>query len=224
MDAGWAWQIEHEHFINRGYVYSSRFISDDAARAELLGKNPKISNEPRIVKFRTGRYERMWVENVVGSAMPPDLSSRSKPPRWSRLSCNAARSRIASGRVRSSRHLRWWRSTTGSSEIRGTEVRDFIALHYRFNQRLDTPFWRTCHAETELGGAQPLVDFYRENGPTSIHQPLLLRQSSTFGMEGYLALLVGQKVPHQKPHQPTRTNWNSGSGSVGNWASPQSAG
>src|SRR5678815_1193482 len=83
------------------------------------------------------------------------------------------------------------------------EVRDFIALHYRFNQRLDTPFWRTCLAETELGNAQPLVDFYRENGPTSIHQPLLLRQSSTFGMEGYLALLVGQKVPHQKPHQPT---------------------
>ena len=24
MDAGWAWQIEHEHHINRGYVYSSR--------------------------------------------------------------------------------------------------------------------------------------------------------------------------------------------------------
>ena len=23
MDAGWAWQIEHEHHINRGYVYSS---------------------------------------------------------------------------------------------------------------------------------------------------------------------------------------------------------
>ena len=33
MDCGWAWQIEHETFINRGYVYSSKFISDDDARA-----------------------------------------------------------------------------------------------------------------------------------------------------------------------------------------------
>ena len=32
MDAGWAWQIEHEHFINRGYVYASAFVSDDGAR------------------------------------------------------------------------------------------------------------------------------------------------------------------------------------------------
>jgi tryptophan 7-halogenase len=83
------------------------------------------------------------------------------------------------------------------------EVRDFIALHYRFNRRFETPFWRTCLAETDLGNAQPLVDFYLENGPTAIHQPLLLRQSSAFGMEGYLALLVGQKVSHQKPHRPT---------------------
>jgi len=33
MDAGWCWQIEHEHWINRGYVYSSRFLDDDSARA-----------------------------------------------------------------------------------------------------------------------------------------------------------------------------------------------
>jgi tryptophan 7-halogenase len=26
-DAGWAWQIEHEQWINRGYVYASPFIS-----------------------------------------------------------------------------------------------------------------------------------------------------------------------------------------------------
>src|SRR5437879_4466899 len=66
MDAGWCWQIEHEHWINRGYVYSSKFISDEAALREFLGKNPKVSNEPRLVKFRTGRFARNWVGNVVG--------------------------------------------------------------------------------------------------------------------------------------------------------------
>ena len=35
MDAGWCWQIEHEHHINRGYVYGSAFISDEEAEAEF---------------------------------------------------------------------------------------------------------------------------------------------------------------------------------------------
>ena len=65
MDAGWAWQIEHEHHINRGYVYSSQAISDEAATEEFLRKNPKAPKTPRVVKFRSGRYRRTWVENVV---------------------------------------------------------------------------------------------------------------------------------------------------------------
>ncbi len=56
MDSGWAWQIEHEHHINRGYVYSSEFISDDDAAAEFKRKNPKVSEAPRVVKFRSGCY------------------------------------------------------------------------------------------------------------------------------------------------------------------------
>jgi tryptophan halogenase len=38
MDHGWSWQIEHESVINRGYVYSHRFVDDDTARAEYLRK------------------------------------------------------------------------------------------------------------------------------------------------------------------------------------------
>jgi tryptophan 7-halogenase len=66
MDAGWAWQIEHENWINRGYVYASPFISDQTALEEFLRKNPEVSNEPRVVKFRSGRYGKNWVGNVVG--------------------------------------------------------------------------------------------------------------------------------------------------------------
>ena len=64
MDAGWAWQIEHERHINRGYVFSSAFISDDAAEAEFRRKNPRVE-KTRIVKFRSGHYPRSWVGNVV---------------------------------------------------------------------------------------------------------------------------------------------------------------
>ena len=65
MDAGWAWQIEHEHHVNRGYVYSSAAISDDDAAAEFLRKNPTAPQSPRVVNFRSGRYWRQLVGNVL---------------------------------------------------------------------------------------------------------------------------------------------------------------
>src|SRR5690606_37085621 len=64
MTAGWAWQIEHVRAVNRGYVYSSDFISDADAEQEFRAKNPKVEST-RLVKFVTGSYRRHWVKNVV---------------------------------------------------------------------------------------------------------------------------------------------------------------
>ena len=44
-------------------------------------------------------------------------------------------------------------------------IRGFLAIHYKFNTRLDTPFWRHCRAETDLAGGAPIAEFFKENGP-----------------------------------------------------------
>ena len=81
MDCGWAWQIEHEHHINRGYVYSSQAISDDEAAAEFLRKNPKAPQSPRVVKFRSGATGGSGWRMSSPSATRAASSNRSKPPR-----------------------------------------------------------------------------------------------------------------------------------------------
>ena len=63
MDAGWAWQIEHEQHVNRGYVYSSGFIPT-TRRRRSFGARIRRCKQTRLVKFRTG-YTRgpgweMW--------------------------------------------------------------------------------------------------------------------------------------------------------------------
>ena len=205
MEAGWCWRIEHERWINRGYVYASHFLSDDAALAEFRRKNPKVAGEPRVVKFRTGRYERLWVDNVVAIG---NASGFVEPLEATALGVIVNQSRWLGQCLRENSLAPTPGMRAIYNRVAGDsweETRDFIALHYAFNTRIETPFWRTCQAETDLGKARGIVEFYRENGPTSVAEPLLLRHPSAFGMEGYLAMLVGMRVPHQKPHQPAVT-------------------
>jgi tryptophan 7-halogenase len=202
MSAGWCWQIDHPDYINRGYVYSSSFIDDDQAEAEFRAKNPKVS-DTWVVRFVSGRFDRTWVQNVVaignaGGFVEP-LESTALA-----IICDAAR--ILAGcldecdwslRPSYVHHYnqlisRVWDST-----------RDFLGIHYMFNTRYDTPFWKAARADTVLGPVQELIDFYQENGPSTFFLANLLQPNSLFGVEGYLALLVGQKVPYRARYAPT---------------------
>jgi tryptophan halogenase len=75
-----------------------------------------------------------------------------------------------------------------------------ISLHYKFNARLQTPFWTECRSRVDYSGAAAVVEFYEENGPSGFSRALL-DPTDPFGIEGYLVLLLGQKAP-------TRTRYN----------------
>jgi tryptophan halogenase len=85
------------------------------------------------------------------------------------------------------------------------EIREFLGIHYRFNTRLDTPFWRACRSDVALSASLPFIEFFRENGPSARGAMLLPRAQteSAFGIEGYLTMLVGQKLPYASSYQPS---------------------
>jgi len=211
MNSGWCWQIDHENWINRGYVYSSSFISDEQALAELHAKNPLIANQPRVVKFRSGRTERSWVGNVVGIG---NASGFVEPLEATALHIICVQSRRLADTLMTSggelteslRDL-----FNEANDAAWAEIRDFLAVHYKFNTRLDTEFWQHCRAETSLGGAERIVNFYQENGPIALCKGIYTQAGSQFGMEGFLALLVGQQVPHRRAYTPPANEaklWN----------------
>jgi|688.fasta_scaffold36562_2 tryptophan halogenase len=195
MDSGWCWQIEHEHRINRGYVYSSDFISDTDAEAEFLRKNPKVERT-RIVPFISGRYRRLWVDNVVALG---NASGFVEPLEATALDAICTQSRTlaltlseSEGNVTPMVKFLYNRRLNRAWD----EVRRFLALHYKFNTRLETSFWRACRADTNLAGAEEFVDYYREQGPRSAWGNQLLDVSDPFGPEGYMTMLVGMEVPY----------------------------
>jgi tryptophan halogenase len=75
-------------------------------------------------------------------------------------------------------------------------------VHYKFNNRLNTPFWRHCWNDTDLAGAREIVDLYQESGPVSWLRQALPAESG-FGPAGYVVLLTGQKVDYRLRRQPT---------------------
>lgn len=202
MDAGWCWQIEHENYINRGYVYGSDFMDDDKALDELQKKNPRIKTAPRVIKYRSGRYARNWVGNVVGIGNAVGFV---EPLEATALQVIAVQtSSLADALLdcllEPNPSLQGVYNKYNSSQW--DDIRDFLAVHYKFNTRLDTPFWQACQNDTPLHSAQSVVDFYRENGPSFLSGNILVDGYNSFGIDGYLAMLVGQNVPHNKRYTP----------------------
>ena len=204
MDAGWAWRIDHENHINRGYVYSKQFISDDDAEAEFRWKNPKVTTT-RVVKFRSGRYRRSWVGNVaaIGNSCGFVEPLEATALLAACVQCGVLVDALLQAGLEPTPTVRKiYNELIGS---KWDAIRDFLALHYWANASLDTPFWRHCREHTDMSGIQDLLDFHSENGPAAFahHLPVAQSMFTTFGLKGFLVMLVGNRVPHGGKHHPT---------------------
>ncbi len=81
-------------------------------------------------------------------------------------------------------------------------LRWFLALHFRFNRRLDTPFWRACRAEADVSARRELLETFRRRGPLSADPALaglLDAPDPLWGPAGVDLLLLGQGVPCALP-------------------------
>jgi tryptophan halogenase len=211
MNSGWCWQIEHANRINRGYVFSSAFISDEDAEREFREKNPKVGST-RTVRFVSGRYERSWVKNVVAIG---NASGFVEPLEATALVIHATRAAVLAETLEESDldPTEQCAKTFNSLACRiWDSTRRFLATHYRFNTRYNTPFWQHCREHTDMAGAECYVDWYRHMGPTPFAAAALMDRLDVFGVEGYLTTLLGQCVPHRATFTPRPaeiSRWNS---------------
>ncbi len=141
--SGWQWNIPLQNRVGNGLVYSSDYISDDEAKRALLNNiEGKLINEPRIIKFRTGRRSQQWVKNCVAVG----LSSGFLEPLES-TSIHLIQNSV----LRLVRmfpfveidpvEVRQFNNET-TTEIE--QIRDFIILHYKVTQRSDSRYWVDC--------------------------------------------------------------------------------
>jgi tryptophan halogenase len=81
-------------------------------------------------------------------------------------------------------------------------LRWFLALHYKFNRRVDSPFWRACREEVDVSHHAGLLTAFRERGPLS-YDPAARAAfdypDPLWGPEGIDAILLGQGVEGHRP-------------------------
>jgi tryptophan halogenase len=82
-------------------------------------------------------------------------------------------------------------------------IRWLLALHYRFNTRYDTPFWKGVRASADVSGFTTLLEVYAGGAPLSrrnvLVRDVLNRVAPTFfGLFGIDYLLLGQQVPTRR--------------------------
>ena len=192
-EAGWQWRIPLQHRVGNGLVYCSRYLGDDEATAKLKGNVVgEPVNEPRVLKFRTGRRLKNWNRNVIalglasGCVEPLESTSIHLIQRGMiRLLQMFPHDGIRQAEV----------DEYNQQSLREIEhIRDFIILHYKVTNRDDTPFWRHCRALQVPESLAHRIALFRETGRVFHTEGELFHENS------WIQVMLGQGIVPEQYH------------------------
>lgn len=193
MNNGWCWHIPTADEEHLGYVFSSAFCSEEEARAELLQKHPE-ARDLRIVRFRSGRHQDFVKGNVAaignsyGFVEPLESTGIFVICRECLIVAENLQGLVS---ARAETHA-FANSSIGEM---WDYLRWFLAIHYRFNTRLDTPFWKHCRENVDISGATGHLAEFRQNAPLYLGGPDAGPCGGhNFNEFGFDTLLFGQGV------------------------------
>ncbi|MDO8345824.1 MAG: tryptophan 7-halogenase [Cellvibrio sp.] len=186
-EGGWQWKIPLQHRTGNGYVYASAFLSDQKAVDSLIESVGGQSSEtPRLIKFKSGRYNKSWSNNCVAIG----LSSGFLEPLES-TSIYLIQAAII--------NFTKLFSISPSHEVESSEfnrlmdteydrIRDFLILHYHLNDRKDSELWHYCREMRVPEELTEKINIFKKRGHVERYQ------FGLFTVPSWVSVFNGQGV------------------------------
>jgi tryptophan halogenase len=207
MENGWAWKIPMRTEDHYGYVFSSQFCDEESALKEARARFGHFENY-KMVQFRSGRHTQAWNKNVFSLGNAYGFIE----PLESTAIQTAVHSILVLCRLMPN-SMQDHSSIAGiNQEVAATwdSFRWFVGMHYKYNNKMDTPFWKHCRENTDIGNANDVIALFNERPPLSAGNfgtgsPYTAKDSMVFNSYSYDTLLFGQKVLNKPLEKPAMT-------------------
>lgn len=144
LNCGWAWKIPLANRYGNGYVYSSQYLSEAEAEAELRAHiGPSCEGmEARHLKLRVGRIEQHWSHNVLAVGLSQGFIEPLEATALMLIQYTIerfifAQNKMAAGESEAEQRVIFNDKVNANFE----GIKDYIVAHYRLNSREDSQYW-----------------------------------------------------------------------------------
>ncbi|NVK54411.1 MAG: tryptophan 7-halogenase [Alteromonadaceae bacterium] len=191
LSNGWAWQIPLTNRTGNGYVYSSDFIDDDSAAAELCQhlKIEESSADLRTLNMKVGQVAEHWSKNCLALGLSQGFIEPLEATALHEVQTSVEHFIDMvndGGFTEQQRH-------TYNQQIseRFERVRDYIVAHYKLNTRDNSPYWQANRPNEHLSESLlQLLDTWYRRGDLS-EEIKRQKLDSHFGSTSWHCLLAG---------------------------------
>ena len=140
LSSGWYWEIPLYDKISVGYVYTSKYISDEEAENELrneIGFERTKDSKAFIVDINSGYYPKPWSKNVLAVGLSAGF-------------IEPLEGTLLYAVIWAGRNIKSWLEGNLTTEQYNKKVEtglgdfvDFISIGYYMSHRTDSEFWRS---------------------------------------------------------------------------------
>jgi tryptophan halogenase len=164
LSSGWLWEIPTQERRGNGYVFSSKFISEDEAVDEAEKSSGYKIEDPRVIKFDAGYLKNVWVKNCCAIGL---AGSFIEPLEATSISTTIQQIRnivpyLASYKPTNTASHKHYNS---NFEKIMRNILTMIRLHY-YSDRNDSAFWQAMTNMPINQELKDIIDLWSERPPS----------------------------------------------------------
>ena len=151
LDNGWVWEIPLWDCLSYGYVHTNKFSSDSDIEQEFFNHIRK-EVDYKVVNFKTGRYSKGWVKNVVAVGLSYGFIEPLESTGIASTIGNLFRL-LECFSKRDMYYTQVDRDVFNHSTSHSLDsFRTFLDMHYYLSSRNDSEYWRYVTENNNYGG------------------------------------------------------------------------